>query len=86
MLPNIPRVSVRCGVLGVVKLHFVIMCWSCSLLPLAWLALIDENMMLSVVAGEGVVQVFQECHSHTLTVQWEGVQILLDKTGTRLSR
>ena len=34
----------------------------------AWLGLRDENMMLSVVAGEGVVQVFQYWHSHTLTV------------------
>ena len=45
-----------------------------NLLPPAWtvdlLAVLDENMMLSVVAGEGVVdgRVFPEWHSHTLTV------------------
>ena len=60
--------------MGVVKLYFVIICWRCNVLPLArtvdWLAVLDENMMLSVVAGEGVVdgRVFPEWHSHTLTV------------------
>ena len=53
---------------------------------LAWLVLIDENMMLSVVAGErrsGAGQRYSK--SPTVThLQREGVQILLDKTGTRI--